>query len=111
MSIIVFAQTFGGAIWLAVASTTFSSSLKTALAKYAPGISPIVVQTAGATGFRDIVSKGSIEGVIKSYNTAVQHTFYIAMGCAAAYVFTSFGMGWKSVKKEKKVEPAVEVEP
>ncbi len=106
MAIIIFAQQFGGSVWLAIASTTFNTGLANALAKYAPGVDPKLIATAGATGYRNVIPAASVEGVIKSYNEAVNHDFYIAAGAAVATFFFSWGMGWKSVKKAKKVEPA-----
>jgi hypothetical protein len=105
MAIIIFAQQFGGSVWLAVASTAFSSSLKKAIGKYAPGVNPQVVIAAGAIGYREVVPAASVAGVIKSYNEAVNHDFYIAAGVAVATFVFSWGMGWKSVKA-KKVQSA-----
>lgn len=107
MALIIFAQQFGGSVWLAVAATTFSSGLGSALKKYAPGIDPKLIAAAGATGYRDVVPPSAVEGVIKSYDQAVNDAFYLAAGCAVAYFFFGWGTGWKSVKKPKKVEPAV----
>ncbi|KAF8850711.1 MFS multidrug transporter [Acephala macrosclerotiorum] len=101
MAIVIFAQQFGGSVWLAVASTAFSSSLENALVKYAPGIDPQVIIAAGATGYREVVPAASVDGVIKSYNEAINHDFYIAAGVAVASFIFSWGMGWKSVKAKK----------
>jgi hypothetical protein len=105
MALIIFCQAFGGSIWLAVSQTTLSSSLASALPKYAPGISAKVVAAAGATGFRSVIPKESIDGVIMAYNVAISHVFYIAVGAAVGAFIVSWGLGWKSVKKAKIVAP------
>lgn len=107
MALVIFAQQFGGSLWLAVASTTFSSSLSSALVKYAPGVDPRVIAEAGATGYEKVVPASALQGVVNSYNEAVNYVFYLVAGLSVAYFVFSWGMGWKSVKKVKKVEPAV----
>ena len=105
MAVLIFAQTFGGSIWLAVAQTTFDSSLSSALAKYAPGVSPKLVATAGATGFRQSFSAADVERIIRAYGESVDHVFYLAAGLAGVTFLFSWGLGWKSVKKAKVVAP------
>jgi hypothetical protein len=106
MSLIAFGQSFGGTLFLAGGSTAFSAGLNSALKKYAPEVSPAAVATAGATGFRAILPTDSIAGVIKAYQIGVQHVFYLSCGCAAMVFVMAWGLGWKSVKKAKVVEPA-----
>jgi hypothetical protein len=105
MSLIAFGQSFGGTVFLAAAQTAFSAGLTSALHQYAPKVLPEIVTTAGATGFRSIVPVDSIAGVIKSYQVGSAHVFYVAAGCAVASFASAWGMGWKSVKKAKVVEP------
>jgi len=105
MSILIFGQTIGGAIWLSAAEATFSSGLTESLSKYAPGVSPKAVVIAGATHFRHAVPQDAVRGVILAYNAAVSHVFYVSTGAAAACFAFSWGMGWKSVKKAKSVAP------
>jgi hypothetical protein len=105
MSVIAFAQTFGGSIFLSVAETTFSAGLKSGLHKYVTGVTPLTVETAGATGFRALLPKIYTTGIIKAYNLGVQEVFYLAAGCAVACFFASWGLGWKSIKKAKVVAP------
>lgn len=75
--------------------------------KFAPGVDPKVIAVAGATGFEKVVPASALQGVISSYNEAVNHVFYLVIGFSVAYFVFSWGMGWGSVKKVKKVESAV----
>ena len=106
MSLVAFTQTLGGALFLTFAQTAFSTALRTELPKQAPGVSALVVETAGATGFRAIVPSSSVDGVIESYSVAVSHVMYIATGSAAACFVFAWGIGWKDIRKKKVVEPA-----
>jgi hypothetical protein len=105
MSLVAFAQTFGGALFLSFAQTDFNSGLKEALRKFAPEVSAQTVAAAGATEFRHLIPEASVQGVIKAYNESVSHVFWIAAGCGVACFVFSWGIGWKSVKKPKKVAP------
>ena len=105
MSTVVFSQTFGGALFLALAETDFSSSLIKALYTFAPTVNPQAVIEAGALGFREVVSTGDLPGVLLAYNQAVIHTFYLGAGASVATFVFGWGLGWKSVKKPKVVKP------
>jgi acetyl-CoA acetyltransferase len=105
MAIIVFSQTFGGALFLSFDQTTFSNGLKDALRQYAPEVDAEAVIKAGATGFRALVDKSSVDGIIMAYNQAVSHVFYVACGAACGAFVFCWGMGWKSIKKPKTVAP------
>ena len=106
MALVVFFQTFGGAIFLATAETDFVSSLSKALPQYAPGVSAQAVIVAGATRIRHEVSPDQLPGVIKAYNQACDHAFYLAAGGSVAVFFLAWGMGWKSIKKAKPAPAA-----
>ena len=105
MSILVFCQTFGGALFLAVDDTDFTSSLVKALSALEPPVNVQGIVQAGATRFREVVSPEDLPGVLQAYNVAVRNTFYLGVGGAVAYFFFAWGMGWKSVKKPKVVKP------
>lgn len=87
------------------AETDFTNGLTKAIKAFAPDVSAEKVIAAGASAVRDVVPKADLAGVLLAYNQAIQHTFYIAAGAAAATFVFCWGMGWKSVKKAKVVKP------
>ncbi|KAF4766518.1 hypothetical protein HAV15_010474 [Penicillium sp. str.  len=97
ISLAVFGQTFGGSLFLDFANLVFGSGLRTGLSKYAPTVDTQAVTAAGATGFRDVVSKNNLPGVVKAYSLAVDHTFYLAVGATACTFVFAFGMGWRKI--------------
>ena len=99
MSLVIFAQIFGGAVFLTIAETVFTNGLIQALSVYAPEISAQVVIDAGATAVRVVVSSSSLTGVLEAYDQAVSHTFYLAAGAAVATFVFCWGMGWNRGKK------------
>lgn len=105
MALVVFSQTFGGALFLSFAQTTFSNGLTGALHQFAPEVDAEAVIHAGATGFRDLVAGNSVHGVILAYNQAISHVFYVGVGAGVGAFICCWGMGWKSIKKPKVVAP------
>ena len=105
MALVIFAQTFGGALLLTFAETDFTNGLTNAMKIFAPNVSAKTVIAAGASAVKDVIPKAELAGVLLAYNQAVQHAFYLATGAAAATLVFCWGMGWKSVKKAKVVKP------
>ena len=103
MSTTVFSQTFGGALFLSFAQIAFSNGLTTYIPTFAPGVDPKTVIEAGATAVRHAVPGAALDGVLKAYNQSINHVFYIAASAAAATFVFCWGLGWKSIKKPKKV--------
>ncbi|KAH6714241.1 MFS multidrug transporter [Leptodontidium sp. MPI-SDFR-AT-0119] len=104
MSIMMFGQSIGGSISLAIAQAVFNGGLHGALKAHAPGVNYGEVTAAGARDFRHLIPIASVPGVILSYNEAVNHVFYLIASLAAVGFLFSLGMGWKSVKKAKEAD-------
>lgn len=103
MALMVFSQTFGGALFLSFAETDLTTSLKKGLTEFAPSVDIQAVLDAGATGFRSVIPAASVNGVVLAYNQAISSVFYMSIGVSVATFFLAWGMGWKSVKKAKTV--------
>jgi hypothetical protein len=82
-------------VFLSIANTIFTNSLRLEILKYAPSVNPNMVITAGATAFR---------GVIVAYLKSVDRVFYLtAVGGFCCFCF-AWGMGWKDVRKTEDEE-------
>jgi hypothetical protein len=103
MALIMFMQTFGGGLFLAFAQTVFSHGLEQGLRKFAPEVNAQAVIAAGATAIRKVVKPDQLSGVLEAYNLGISHCFYLAASSSAATFVFAWGMGWKTVKEEKKV--------
>ena len=104
MSLAVFSQTFGGALFLSFAETTFSNGLTKYVPTYAPGTNAETVIQAGATAVRQSVPSTALAGVLQAYNKSINNVFYLAAGAAVATFVFCWGLGWKSIKKAKKIQ-------
>ncbi|KAL4816742.1 major facilitator superfamily domain-containing protein [Aspergillus spinulosporus] len=104
MAILTFSQTFGGSVFLAVASVIFSEGLKSQIPRYAPGVNPQQIIAAGATGFRDIVGGEDLEGVLKGYAKAINWVFYLVVALSVVQFGVSWGIGWVDIRPKAKGE-------
>ncbi|KAG9564592.1 putative MFS transporter, partial [Aureobasidium melanogenum] len=104
MSLLIFSQTFGGALFLAFAQTVFNTGLSSALKKYAPEVATETVLAAGATGVKNAVPKAVLPQVLQAYSVAINHVFYLGAGAAAAATIVCLGMGMHSIKKAQAAQ-------
>lgn len=104
LALLVFMQNFrgGGAILLAIAETVFSSKLVSEMAKYAPDVNVEIVESPGASGFREVVQPAQLDEVLKAYNAALTKEFYLAIACTVAMLVICWGMGWSNIVVEEK---------
>jgi hypothetical protein len=105
MSMLVFSQTFGGAIFLSLEQLVFNQVLISGLQNYAPDINLEVVINAGATAVRSVVSPADLPGVLSAYMVSLDRVFYLGTGASGAVFLFSWGMGWKSIKAKSDNVP------
>ena len=101
-AVIVFAQTLGGAVCVAIAQTIFQNKLIAKTAEYAPRIDPSVILAMGATNIHTEIPAEDLQGVILAYDKALTQVFIVAVATAALSIIGSAAMEWRSVKKSKK---------
>ncbi|KAF1985121.1 MFS general substrate transporter [Aulographum hederae CBS 113979] len=108
MSLVTFFQTFGGALFLSVAQTIFSHELLSNLREYSPSTDAQAVITAGAASFRDVITPEEVPSVLRAYNDAIKHDFYLLTGVSCAMILFIWGMGWVDIRKKKEKVPTPE---
>ena len=87
----MFFNSLGGAISISIAQNIFSNSLEKELVKYAPGVNPATVIAAGATHFREVISKTQLPGTLVAYNMAITRTYILPIATAGlAFVISLF---------------------
>lgn len=91
---------------LAAAQALFVNLLKNALHTFAPHLDAASIIAAGATSFDSVVPPESRPAVLKAYNQAITHTFYLAVGLTGMALTTSLGLGTLKIgpKKEASTE-------
>ncbi|KAK1590281.1 major facilitator superfamily transporter [Colletotrichum navitas] len=100
MATVIFLQTFGGAIFLTVASVIFSEGLGTNLARYAPSVDAKTILAAGGTGFRTVVPQADLPGVLMAYSRSIGEVFYLLVALGGVTFALAWGMGWVDIRKK-----------
>ncbi|KAJ7661537.1 major facilitator superfamily transporter [Mycena polygramma] len=105
-SIMMFAQTLGGALFVSVAQNVFQNKLAAGLAASVPNVNPAIVLKAGATSLRTAIDAADLPAVLEVYNTALVSAFYVSIAMACLSLVGALAIEWKSVKG-KNVEMAM----
>ena len=100
-SVIIFAQTLGGALFISVAQNVFSNRLVAGLKDVVPGLDPTLVLNVGATSLKDAIPAKFINGVQVAYNSALTQTWYVSVALACLTVIGTAGVEWKNIKGKK----------
>ena len=102
---IIFFQTLGGALFIAVAQTVFQNGIVRAAKELVPDIDPLLLLATGATQLRDVLTKigkqDELPLVLKVYMAGLKDAFRVSVGLASAAVLTTVFVEWKSIKSEK----------
>lgn len=102
MAFIIFTQSLGPAIALALCNLIFDSELRSQLPRQAPGANATAIIDAGATGFRSFVASNDLPGVLQAYANSLDRVFYLVTAMAACCGAVLWGMGWQNLKEKNK---------
>ncbi|KAK9315522.1 major facilitator superfamily domain, general substrate transporter [Lipomyces starkeyi] len=103
-ALVMFSQTFAGALFLSFSDTIFTNSLSTLVPQYAPNVDPQTIINAGA--FRSDLSGSELATVVIAYAKSVDRVFYLTTGMACGCFLFSWAMGWKDIRKKNTVSKA-----
>ncbi|EAW07570.1 MDR family MFS transporter [Aspergillus clavatus NRRL 1] len=113
---VMFFQTLGGALFIAVGQSVFQNGLISGIGKYAPSVDPVEIVKAGATEVRhvlDVLGKtDQLDGVINAYMSGLRDSYRVSLALTVVAFAVSLLMEWKSVKaagneKKEMVVPAL----
>jgi len=102
-SIVMFTNTLGGAISIAIAQNLFVNALTTNVPKFTNGaISGEVILGVGATHLRDVAPPGPLlDALLLAYNKSVTTAFIPGIAFGGVAFLCSCLMEWRSVKGQK----------
>ncbi|KAK4465133.1 major facilitator superfamily transporter [Cladorrhinum samala] len=107
MSILIFLQNMGGAVFLVAANTIFSNTLRSALNDRAStiGIPADVIIASGAFNVRDLVqgSTERLDAILDSYTDAIANVMYLGIGTSVGTFIFGWGLGWKDIRVARKL--------
>ncbi|OJJ06466.1 hypothetical protein ASPVEDRAFT_200448 [Aspergillus versicolor CBS 583.65] len=106
MALTMFFSTFFGAVFLSLANTALTNSLRSLVPRYSPNIAAETVIAAGATDLSKVVPAADLPGVLLAYSKSTDHVMYLCLGCACASFVFAWGMGWKDIRAKKATSAA-----
>lgn len=105
-SLVVFARSLGGAVFVSVGENLFSNSIVSGMIARVPELDPSVVLQAGATELQQSVKQSGIKNaegvlavVLEIYNDAIIKTFVLALALACISILGAIGVEWRTVKR------------
>jgi hypothetical protein len=103
-TVIVFGQTIGAAIMVAVGESVFQNRLVDNLASYLglTGINSQELLGTGSSSLQSLVPTEKVPVLIEAVNASLTQTFYVAVAIASLSGLGCVFMEWKSVKKPKR---------
>ncbi|OIW28645.1 major facilitator superfamily transporter [Coniochaeta ligniaria NRRL 30616] len=108
-SVVIFMITMSGTIFYSVGNSVLQDRLIHELSRRVPDVDPSVVVGAGANNLVDAMRKiypQYVDGILASYEAALQRVFLISVILACLSAFGSFFIEWRSVKKDKTPKDA-----
>ncbi|GAB1206113.1 hypothetical protein APSETT445_004794 [Aspergillus pseudonomiae] len=107
-SLVVFARSLGGAIFVSVGQNVFSNHIITGMRAHVPDLDSSIVLQAGATDLRRTVMQAAsghgavVTRVLEIYNDAIVQTFVVALALACVSILGAMGVEWRSLKSTPK---------
>ena len=103
VSLMFFAQSLGGAVFIAVSQSLFQNYLGTNLPLIS-GIDVSEVLAAGSTGLADAVPANKLREVLITYNDGLRRSFMVAIAVSCLMIVPALTMEWKTIKKGEDVK-------
>ncbi|KAK0667512.1 putative efflux system protein [Cercophora samala] len=98
-SLIIFLQTLGAALFVAVSQNVFTNKLVENVAKYVPDMpDPMTILHVGATSVENVVAPENLEAVTWAFNDALTQTFMVFTALSAISILGAVFVEWNSVK-------------
>jgi hypothetical protein len=105
MSIVLFCQNMGSAVALPAANAIFSNTLRRQLQQRMTVIElePEIIIRAGVRSIRELVSGDGLAATLQAYSNSINSVMYLGIAVSLAAFALGWGLGWKDIRKEKKL--------
>lgn len=101
LSVMLFAQSFGPAVAIAIAQVLFTNQLSTNLSGLVPGLSPASIENNGLTAIVTSVPPAKVQEILIGVDESLIQTWYLPVGLACATIVGSLLIEWRSVKLKR----------
>lgn len=100
LSVMLFAQSFGPAVAVAIAQVLFTNQLSTNLNALVPDLSRANIQNNGLTEIVTSVPSAKVREVLVGVDESLIQTWYLVVGLACATMVGSLLIEWRSIKSK-----------
>lgn len=101
-AIIMFSQTLGGALFIAVAENVFENRLvSNIVAANLPGLSAATVLNTGATQIQKVIPAQFLPTVLNAYNDALTNAYYVSVAMSSLTIIGALSIQWVSIKGKR----------
>ncbi|KAK6330809.1 hypothetical protein TWF718_003008 [Orbilia javanica] len=111
-AIIIFFQTLGAALFVAVSQSIFSNGLKHGLQEYLPDVSPGIFIFSGATEIQKVLANigkpDKLEDVRRAYMVGLNNVYKLALALVCCAFVAACFLEWKNIKVEEQRKAAKE---
>lgn len=101
IGVILFGQSLGPAVFVAIAQVVFTNDLSSNLAAILPGLTPAFIEKHGLGNIRELVSSEQQDEVLQAIATGLTHTWYLPVALACTTMVGSALVEWRSVKRKQ----------
>ena len=101
LSMILFAEQFGAALFVSAAQNIFQTRLKGNLQMAVPQLNATNIESVGLSDMRTLVDPWDMGLVLDAVDKSVAQTWCLAVGLACLTVVGSATMEWRSVKEKQ----------
>ena len=101
IAIILFAQGFGPAIFVASAQTIFTSQLSENLNRLVPNVNATNIESMGLSELKSHLGAENLHQTLLGFDKSLIQTWYLAVGLTCVTMIGSATMEWKSIKQKK----------
>ena len=101
LSVILFAQHFGPALFVSIGQTIFTNRLALNLHSVAPQLDAKAIEQMGLGQLKSSIGPQKLQDVLLGIDRSLVQTWYLPLGLACASAIGSIMMEWRSVKEKR----------
>lgn len=101
IGVILFGQSMGPAVFIAIAQVLFTNQLPSSLEDLVPGLTPKFIEEHGLGDIKNVVPPEHWDNVLSCIDQNLTHTWYLTVALACTTLVGSLLVEWRTVKQKQ----------
>lgn len=101
LSVVIFGQHFGSALFVSIAQTIFTNQLSKNLQDLVPGLTTKSIENSGLTDLKFSIPASKRQEALSRLDKSLMQTWYLGVGLSCITMIGSLTMEWRSVKQKR----------